>query len=139
MSILTISPDHDSEIYQDMLDKALDLMETPEGTEFMYYNFSLLNTYSTLFKQRGQVNSFKRIYHIMKNIFEKNYQKMEISHSLMFILADYDYTEQNSELADLVFQNVLKKSVNMELENLYEIFSTLGMLLLKPEQKKQLR
>jgi hypothetical protein len=114
-------------------------METPEGLEYMYYNFQYLFHYTTIFKQRGQFNSFKRVYHVMKEIFEHNYKKMDISHSLMFMLTDFDYMEQHTEIADMVFQNVIKQAVNIEIENLPEIFSTLGQLLLTEDQKKQLK
>ena len=57
----------------------------------------------------------------------------------MFIMADYDFTEENTEIADMVFQNIIKQVNNIELESIHEVFTSLGQLLLTDQQKSQLR
>ena len=40
--LLSFNGNSDSDIFNEMLEKALTIMETPEGKEYLYYNFSCL-------------------------------------------------------------------------------------------------
>lgn len=137
--MLTFCNNTDSELYNDLLEKALIIMETPEGRNFLRFNFSILSIYSNIYRQRGQMAYYKRLYHVMKDIYQDNYKTMSISDSLMFIMADYDFTEENTEIANMVFQNIIKQVNNIELESIHEVFTSLGQLLLTDQQKSQLR
>lgn len=133
--VLMIYQEHFFENNQDMLDKILELMETPQGTLYLQKNFSLLSYFLTVFKHRGQINSAKRLYYKMREIFNENYKKMDITHSLTFLAADYEYMEEFTETNHLVFDNIIEQSVNVEPESLLEIFEALGQIMI-PEEKK---
>lgn len=127
------------EIYQDILDKALDLMETAEGKEYLFNHFNCLNYYSSLFRQRGNLNSDKRLYEVMKGIYVENYKNMDISNSLLFMMYDSEIKNGHSEIALLVFENIIKQSQNIEWENIESIFTSLAQTPFSDELTPRLK
>ena len=139
LGAISFAPNSNSEIFNDLLEKALSIMESPAGKDYLRLNFSTLSIYINMFRQRGQITYFKRLYHVMKDIFHENYKNMDISESLAFMMADFDFAEQNTEISNMIFQNIIKQVNNIELESIHEIFLTLGQLYLTDEQNDQMR
>lgn len=137
--VLALHQEHFGRSNQDMLDRVLELMETPEGTLFLRGHFWLLPHFLGLFKQRGQANSAKRVYYVMRELFDQNYKQMDISQSLSFLAADYEFMEEFTDITRLVFDNIVQHAVNAEVENLGEIFEALGQITLPEDQTPRLR
>jgi hypothetical protein len=134
-----LCPDHDLEIFQEILDKALCLMETSEGKEFLYYHFSVLNYYSSLFRQRGSIHADKRLYEIMKSIYEKNYKTMNVTNSLLFMTYDYEINNGHSEISKLVFDNIINQCQNIEYESIEAVYTSLSQTPFSNELRPKLK
>ena len=136
--LLFIITDHDSEIYQEVTEGALSLMESPKSKDYIRENFNTIKSFCDIFKQRGQQNNFKRVYYLLRDCFENNVKGLDIQQGLNFIMMDFDFIGDNSEVANLVFQHIIQNVENTTLESIPLIYHTLSSIKLSDEQMTQL-